>query len=93
MNNIIIDYNTAKDVIEDLLDFYEVSITKFRVIEDINNLENKFAVNDILMFSSVITSLGFYIKESFNENEEIQKVQVYFNEELISEREYKWNNI
>jgi hypothetical protein len=89
MNNIIIDYNTAKDVIEDLLDFYEVSITKFRVIEDINNLENKFAVNDILMFSSVITSLGFYIKESFNENEEIQKVQVYFNEELISEREYK----
>ena len=93
MNNIIIDYNTAKDVIEDLLDFYEVSITKFRVIDDINNLENKFAVNDILMFSSVITSLGFYIKESFNENEEIQKVQVYFNEELISEREYKWNNI
>jgi hypothetical protein len=89
MNNIIIDYNTAKDVIEDLLDFYEVSITKFRVIEDINNLENKFAVNDILMFSSVITSLGFYIKESLNENEEIQKVQVYFNEELISEREYK----
>lgn len=89
MNNIIIDYNVAKDVIEDLLDFYEVSITKFRVIEDINNLENKFAVNDILMFSSVITSLGFYIKESFNENEEIQKVQVYFNEELISEREYK----
>ena len=89
MNNIIIDYNTAKDVIEDLLDFYEVSITKFRVIEDINNLENKFVVNDILMFSSVITSLGFYIKESFNENEEIQKVQVYFNEELISEREYK----
>lgn len=89
MNNIIIDYNTAKDVIENLLDFYEVSITKFRVIEDINNLENKFAVNDILMFSSVITSLGFYIKESFNENEEIQKVQVYFNEELISEREYK----
>lgn len=89
MNNIIIDYNTAKDVIEDLLDFYEVSITKFRVIEDINNLENKFAVNDILIFSSVITSLGFYIKESFNENEEIQKVQVYFNEELISEREYK----
>lgn len=89
MNNIIIDYNTAKDVIEDLLDFYEISITKFRVIEDINNLENKFAVNDILMFSSVITSLGFYIKESFNENEEIQKVQVYFNEELISEREYK----
>ncbi len=93
MNNIIIDYNTAKDVIEDLLDFYEISITKFRVIEDINNLENKFAVNDILMFSSVITSLGFYIKESFNENEEIQKVQVYFNEELISEREYKWNII
>ena len=89
MNNIIIDYNVAKDVIEDLLDFYEVSITKFRVIEDINNLENKFAVNDVLMFSSVITSLGFYIKESFNENEEIQKVQVYFNEELISEREYK----
>lgn len=89
MNNIIIDYNTAKDVIEDLLDFYEISITKFRVIEDINNLENKFAVNDILMFSSVITGLGFYIKESFNENEEIQKVQVYFNEELISEREYK----
>ena len=89
MNNIIIDYNVAKDVIEDLLDFYEVSITKFRVIEDINNLENKFAANDILMFSSVITSLGFYIKESFNENEEIQKVQVYFNEELISEREYK----
>lgn len=89
MNNIIIDYNTAKVVIEDLLDLYEVSITKFRVIEDINNLENKFAVNDILMFSSVITSLGFYIKESFNENEEIQKVQVYFNEELISEREYK----
>lgn len=89
MNNIIIDYNTAKDVIEDLLDFYEISITKFRVIEDINNLENKFAVNDTLMFSSVITSLGFYIKESFNENEEIQKVQVYFNEELISEREYK----
>ena len=89
MNNIIIDYNTAKDVIEDLLDFYEISITKSRVIEDINNLENKFAVNDILMFSSVITSLGFYIKESFNENEEIQKVQVYFNEELISEREYK----
>lgn len=89
MRKIYIETDKVKEVIEDLLDFYEISITKYRMYDDINNLENIIAKNDLSMFSSIMSNLGFYIKEIFDENEEIKKVQVYFYEELISEREYK----
>lgn len=89
MSKIYIETDKVKEVIEDLLDYYEISITKYRMYDDINNLENIIAKNDLLMFSSIMSNLGFYIKEIFDENEEIKKVQVYFYEELISEREYK----
>lgn len=81
------DYK-VKQTVEDLLDFYEISVTQYRHIEDENDLEKCYAENDTLMFATVMNSLGFYIKECFNKDSEIIKVQVYFNERLISEREY-----
>ena len=84
----ILDDYKVKQTVEDLLDFYEISLTKYRHIEDPNDFERCYAENDTLMFGSVMSNLGFHIKESFNEKEEIIKVQIYFNEELISEREY-----